>query len=80
MKVKLNLTIEEELLSRVKRYAMAKGTSISGLVEEFFRKSVRPSKKKNILDLLDAVENHKIDSTRDLVKEYYQDRSKKYGS
>jgi hypothetical protein len=35
MKVKLNLTIDDGLLTRIKRYAADKKTSVSELVEDY---------------------------------------------
>jgi hypothetical protein len=38
MKTKLTLTIDDELIPRAKRYAKAKGTSLSALVELALRR------------------------------------------
>ena len=79
MKVRINLTIEGQLLSKVKRYAASKKTSVSELVEDFFKKVAKPSKRKTIIELLEKLEPHGLDPKRDLKKEIYKEQSKKYG-
>ena len=79
MKTRLNLTIEEELLSKIKKYAAINNTSVSAMVEEYFIKMAKPSKRKNILDLLDKLEPSGYDAKKDLKQDYYKDQSKKYG-
>ena len=46
MKARLNITIEENLLSTVKIYASKQHTSISELVENYFTTLTRAAKKK----------------------------------
>lgn len=79
MKVRINLTIEGQLLSKVKRYAASKKTSVSELVEDFFKKVAKPSKRKTIIELLEKLGPHGLDLKRDLKKEIYKEQSKKYG-
>lgn len=79
MKARLNLTIEEHVLERVKAYATSKGVSISELVEEYFAAVTRPSRKKDIVSLVDQLEAPSIDATGDLKKMYYEDQAGKYG-
>lgn len=79
MKVRINLTIEDHLLSRVKRYAASKKTSVSGLVEDFFKKVAKPSKRKTVIELLEKIEAPGIDLKKDLKKEFYREQAKKYG-
>ncbi len=43
MKTKLNLTIDEELVPRVKQYARQRGKSVSELVEEWLRETAGQS-------------------------------------
>ena len=52
MKSRLNLTIENSLLEDVKSYAVKQKRSVSDLVESYFKKVTRPSKRKNIIDLV----------------------------
>ena len=79
MRVRINLTIEAHLLSRIKRYAASKKTSVSGLVEDFFKKVVKPSKRKTIIELLENLETPGIDPKKDLKKDFYKEQEKKYG-
>ena len=79
MKVRINLTIEDHLLSKIKKYAASKKTSVSGLVEEYFEKVATPYKHKTIIELLDKLEPPNIEVNKDLKKEFYEERSKKYG-
>jgi Family of unknown function (DUF6364) len=47
MKTKLTLSIDEEKVKKIKRYARQKETSISNIVEEHFEKLIsKPSTKK----------------------------------
>ncbi|HEX5153305.1 MAG TPA: DUF6364 family protein [Parafilimonas sp.] len=81
MKTRLNLTIEEDLLKKVKAYADRHNESISNLVEEYFETIVKKPKRKNILDVLKELpkpkDNHPADY--DFVKGYYEENAKKYG-
>lgn len=79
MKVRINLTIEDNLLSKVKRYAAGKKTSVSGLVEDFFKKVANPSKRKTIIELMEKLDTPSIDPKKDLKKDFYKEQSKKYG-
>lgn len=56
MKVRLNLTIEDDLLNKIKRYAASKQVSVSELVEEYFKTIAKPKKQKNsIIDLVEKI-------------------------
>ena len=79
MKARLNLTIDEQILNGVKAYAASKNTSISELVEEFFRGLHRPAKRKTIIDLVEDLPAPKINVEGDLKKQYYESKSGKYG-
>ncbi len=79
MKVRLNLTIEDRLLDKIKRYAANKQTSVSELVENYFRNITQPSRRKNIIDLIENLEKPSLDEDRGLKKAYYEDRKKKSG-
>lgn len=80
MKARLNLTIDEHLLNVVKAYAASKNTSVSELVEEFFKNLRRPAKRKTIIDLVEDLPTPKVDVSGDLKKQYYESKSGKYGS
>ena len=81
MKARLNLTIEETLLTKVKVYAEKKQSSVSQLVEEFFESLTKKTKKKSLLDILDELPKSKTDFPEDFdfKKEYYEQNKKKYG-
>ncbi len=79
MKVRINLTIENQLLSKAKRYAASKKTSVSELFEDYLNKVVKPNKRKTVLELLEKLEVPQIDSKKDLKREFHQEKAKKYG-
>ena len=78
MKSRLNITIDEKLLTGAKRYANRHRTSISRLVEGYFKRITGPA-RKNIIDLIESLPKPRIDSEKDLKKQYYEDQKKKYG-
>ena len=78
MKARLNLTIDQSLLEDVKQYATLKNTSVSELVEEYFKVIIQP-KKKSFVELIKELPKPKIDENFDWKDEYYKDKMKKYG-
>ena len=78
MKARLNLTIDQSLLEDVKQYATLKNTSVSELVEEYFKVIIQP-KKKSFVELIKELPKPKIDENFDWKEEYYKDKMKKYG-
>ncbi|MFD2888313.1 DUF6364 family protein [Chitinophaga cymbidii] len=79
MKTRLNLTIEESLLQRMKAYASRKHISLSELVEGYFERIVQPVRGKSIVDVVEKMKVPDIPADRNLVSEYYEDLDKKYG-
>jgi hypothetical protein len=79
MKARLNLTIEDSLLENVKSYAVKQQQSVSELVEGYFKRVTKPSKRKNILQLIDKLEKPGIAEKGDLKDLYYTENAKKYG-
>ena len=79
MKTRLNLTIDDDLLDNIKTYAANKQTSVSELVENYFKRIAKPAKRKNIINLIEKLEKPKIDSKADLKELFYPEQSKKYG-
>ena len=57
MKERLNLTIDAELVESMKAYAASKQMSVSELVESYFRTVTRPLQRKNIVDMVDGLED-----------------------
>lgn len=79
MKARLNLTIENSLLEDIKSYAVKKQRSVSELVESYFKTVTKPSKRKNILHLVEKLEKPAIAEDADLKELYYKENAKKYG-
>ena len=79
MKARLNLSIDNQLLSHIKAYAASKGTSVSELVEEYFRAVARPAKRKNIISMVEKLEPSTIDKKADVKELFYKDQASKYG-
>lgn len=73
MKSRLNLTIDESLLTVTKLYAEQNRTSISELVEDYFKMLTKPKKRKTIIDLVEELDRPDIDPKADLKELYYQD-------
>lgn len=79
MKAKLNLTIEDTLLAKIKRFAAKRKTSVSELVETYFMSLTQVSKKPNIVELMDATDKPSLELPDDLITAYYEERKEKYG-
>lgn len=80
MKARLNLTIDQHLLEMIKSYAASKQTSVSELVESYFKTIVKPDRKSNILDLIDSLPKPTIAPDLDLKKEYYEAKGEHNGT
>ena len=80
MKVRLNLTIDDNLLNKIKRYAASKQVSVSELVEEYFKAIAQPKSRKNIIQLVYKLPDHSISAKKDLKKGFYEDQAGKYGT
>lgn len=79
MKARLNLTIEDSLLENVKSYAVKQQRSVSELVEGYFKTVTKPSKRKNILHLVEKLDKPVLTEKGDLKDLYYKENAKKYG-
>ncbi len=79
MKTRLNLTIDNSLLENMKGYAVKQQTSVSELVEGYFKTVTKSSKRKNIIDLVEQLDKPVIENDADLKDLYYQAKSKKNG-
>ncbi|TXE13309.1 DUF6364 family protein [Algoriphagus aquimarinus] len=85
MKKRLNITIEENLLDKIKTYADQNETSISSLVEEHFEALIKPKPKlKNGMSLVEYMQSlpkSKIEFPKgyNYKEEIYKERAKKYG-
>jgi hypothetical protein len=47
MTTKLTLTLDDKVIERAKRYANAKGRSVSDLVESYFKSLTEPDREPN---------------------------------
>jgi hypothetical protein len=74
MKSRLNLTIDDSLLKRIKLYAEKRQISLSELVESYFKNITKLRQKENFIDLVEKLGPHDIDPNADLKELYYQDR------
>ncbi len=79
MKTRLNLTIDGNLLDNIKAYASSEKTSVSELVENYFKTIAKPTRRKNIISLVEKLEKPNIDAKADLKELFYEEQSKKYG-
>ena len=83
MKKRLNITIEENLLEKIKTYADQNETSISSLVEEHFEALIKPKPKlKNGMSLVEYMKSlpkFDIPDDYDYKEEYYKAKAKKMG-
>jgi hypothetical protein len=79
MTVKLNLTIDEKIVEKSKRYAAKKKTTVSKMVQEFLKKQIdleekKPAKKSFVEKWAGSLKIHipDIDKARDeYLKEKY---------
>jgi hypothetical protein len=78
MKTRLNLTIDELILSKVKAYAASKHTSVSELVEQYFKTIAKTPKKNNIIEMVEKL-NPLIQMEGDLKDQYYKEQATKHG-
>lgn len=81
MKTRINLTVEAKLIDQIKAYAEEKNTSVSELVERYFKRLTKPVKKNNLIEYvknLPKVDLGYADDV-DLKKQYYEEKASKYG-
>ncbi|MBS1590570.1 MAG: hypothetical protein JST07_00460 [Bacteroidetes bacterium] len=79
MKAKLNLTVEDTVLQQIKGYAQKQHTSVSELVENYFKKVTKPTKKKNLITIIEKLDKPIIKEETDLKSLYYQSKLRKNG-
>ena len=80
MKSRVNLTIEESLLSKAKCYAAENQVSVSELVEDYFKQLTKPKRKSNIFEMVKQLDvKEKFTNIPDFKKAYYEDNAAKYG-
>ncbi len=80
MKARLNLTIDNTLITKMKVYAEKQGASISELVENYFMEVAKPKKKKkNLLEIVEDLKTPFIDPQADLKDLFYKEQASKHG-
>ena len=85
MKKRLNITIDEKLLEKIKQYAAKEETSISSLVEEHFEKLVNRRtglpEGMSLVEYMQSLPKSKVDFPEDFdwKEEYYKAKAKKWG-
>lgn len=83
MKKRLSLTVREDLIDQIKKYADHQETSISNIVEEHFQKLLTSSPQRPKVSLLEFVKGLPKSETDypkdfDFQKEYYAIKAKEY--
>ena len=78
MKIRLNITVDDLLMQQAKRYAAKHQTSVSQLVEQYFKNLTRPSHTKNIIQLVEQLPKPYIDNNVNLKEVFCKERRKKY--
>lgn len=79
MKSKLNITIDEDILSQMKRHAIQQNRSISEIVEHYFRGILSPKTKGSFVEMIDELPKPTNLGSGNLKEEYYKNKAEKYG-
>ncbi len=79
VKSRVNITIDESVLRKIKTYAAKQQMSLSQIIEDYLRGLIhsKPS-DKTILDLVDELPPHDLDENLDLKVSYYEAQKDKY--
>lgn len=84
MKKRLNLTVNKDLVKKMKKYADLQETSISRIVEEHFEELLkRPSilpKEVSLVEYVKTLPKSKVVYPKDFdfKKEYYKEKARRY--
>lgn len=79
MKARVNLTIEQDILDKAKKYASELGSSVSELVENYLKNVSAKVNSQSLIDYIDKLEVPDVDKNLDFKKQYYEDKGEKYG-
>lgn len=79
MKTRVNLTIDEALLDKVKQYASTKQRSVSDLVETYFRTFIDVPTNTSLVDMIENLPRPDVKEQGDLKKRYLEENAQKYG-
>jgi hypothetical protein len=73
------MNLKEKLRKIVSEKRFSKQSSVSELVESYFKRMIRALGKKNIFDLVEKLNPPAIDPKADLKDLFYKDQPGKYG-
>ncbi len=83
MKKRLNITIEEDLLEKIKEYAETKDRSVSDLVQDHFRTLLKPPATlpngMTLVEYMKSLPKFEFPENFDYKEEYYRAKAKKWG-
>lgn len=79
MKARLNITIDKEILEQVKYYANQQNSSVSEMVESYFKEVIKPVKKENILSMVERLSPPDFNVNIELMEIYYKEKASKHG-
>jgi Family of unknown function (DUF6364) len=79
MKARLNITIEESLLNEVKKIAAKRNTSVSEMVENYFKTISKP-KRRTLTEVLDDLPSVNVPENKKLSDLYYEAKMKEYNN
>jgi Family of unknown function (DUF6364) len=74
MKSHLNLTIDDNLLKKMKVYAEKRQASLSELVESYFKEVIQTTQKESFMDVVEGLGSHSINPKADLKELYYHEQ------
>ena len=80
MKTRVNLTIETKVLTKAKQYASEINESLSELVENYLKGLEKKRNSESLLSYIDQLDVPSIAPDIDFKKEYYKDKTEKYGN
>ena len=75
METRVNLTIENEVLIKAKKYAAQVEESLSELVEDYLKKLSEKADSQSLIDYIDKLDVPEIDAEIDFKKDYHQNKS-----
>ena len=80
MKARVNLTIEEDILVKTKQYASEIGSSVSELVEDYFKTITKPKpQQSNLIKMVQKLKPSNYPENFNFKEEYHKAKAKKYG-
>ena len=79
MKSKLNITIDADILTQMKKHSVHQNKSISEIVENYFRAVLTPKPKGSFIEMIDKLPKSSADASINLKEEYYKAKAEKHG-